>query len=510
MKKLTKVLALVLALIMAVSVLAACGGDEGGAESTPAGSTPEATTPEASTPTSSGDDNPTGSTSEDLKQYLPPQMNLDREMKVLTGKLYYDEWLEVDDGDLVGTELYNRVLRVESSLGIEMDVEIFKGTDNALTLEEVKKRQESSDPNLIVDVISTYSQYAGTLTVEGRYQQINNSENIDLENPWWPKDLLENSVIDGKVYFVSGDISPTLIYETYAIFYNIELIDKYNIDNPIDMVNDYEWTLDKLIEITSDIYEDRDTSVSGPNIGDFFAFNFNDNAHCKAMPFAMGIRVLEPDEENGYVWSELYMGEKMEVIYDKIGAWVLNNPGVSAESEGYRDYGTSFKNGNCIFTLGNFAYASHYIAGSGIEYGVVPCPLYNDEQEEYYSYYGNPTSFWGIPSNADIDAAAALLEYLAADAYVYISPVLFERALKFKYVTGEVSDLSKMFDIIRDGLVFDACMFYNQKLGSGTYNQFTNITTGVGAWSSQFTNFKKAAMKTKITQFVNILRELPY
>ena len=502
-----------MALLMVVTVFASCTTEEP-QESKPQATSP-ATTPAATTPTQSGDQpeatTPTPeSSNNDLTGWLPPKMELDRDMSALVGTLYYDEWLAADDGDLVGTELYNRVLRVEDSLGIEFEFEMYKGTDKTITMEEVKKRQESSDPNLIVDAVSTYSQFAGALTLEGRYQNINNSDNINLDNPWWPADMLVNAVIDDKLYFVSGDISPTLIYETYAIFYNLDLVDQYNIGNPIDLVNDYEWTLDKLIELTSDIYEDTDTTTTGPSMGDFFAFTFNDDAHIKAMPFAMGIRVIEPDDEEGYIWSELYTGQKMETICDKIGAWVLNNPGVtSAKERGFGDYGTSFKNGNSIFTLGNFAYSPIYLAGMGVDFGVVPCPLYDESQEQYYSYYGNPTSFWGIPTNADIDDSCALLEHLAADAYVYISPALFERALKFKYVPGEVDGLSKMFDIIRDGLMFDACMFYNASIGSN-YNQFTNITTGLASWSAQFNAFKKVAMKTSLNGVITKLRALEY
>ena len=139
--------------------------------------------------------------------------------------------------------------------------------------------------------------------------------------------------------------------------------------------------------------------------------------------------------------------------------------------------------------------------------------LLDEEQEQYYSYYGNPTSFWGIPTNTDLDNAAYLLEYLAADAYVYISPALFERALKIKYVTGEVDGLSRIFDIIRDGLVFDACMFYNQIIGTGAYNGFTALGAvgGVGSWGSGFSNFTLKGMKNKLkNDVVAKLRALEY
>ena len=521
MKGSKRLIAILMALITLISMLASCGdtpeNNQTEESSTPVITTkipdaPDSSSPESDEITAAPTDIETApaqseseSTYIDLESLLPPDMELNKEMTVLAQKLYYDEWLDSDEGDIVGTELYNRPVRVEASLGIELTIDVIP-MDQAIA--EAKKRQESTDPNEIVQAITTYCPSVGTMVLEGRYKDLGASDNIDFENPWWPENLVLNSTIDDRIYFVSGDISPTLIYETYAIFFNIDLIEQYNVKNPIELVNEKKWTIDTVIALTSGIYEDLDKSVNGPSPGDFFAFTIADTAHIKALPFGMGVRVIVPDEEDGYAWSESYTGERMEIICDKVGDWVQNNPGVTASNEtGYSDHADSFKDSHTIFHLGNFASASHVIAGTGINYGVVPCPMYDEEQESYYSYYGNPTSFWGVPTNADIDDACLLIEYLAADAYVYISPALFERALKHKYVSGEVDGLSKMFDLIRDGFVFDACMPYTYKL-SVTYNEFVVITTGVDSWSGQFDSFTKKSMKNTLRNIVTALRKM--
>ena len=523
MKKTFKLMAALLALVMVLAVFASCTSGNPTESSTPkaesstpaqtpAASTPSASTPDASSPNASTPaETPAQSTSQNLKDLLPPNINLDREMKIFVGELYDEEWMDKDDGDLVGTELYNRVLRVENSLGIELTVDKMfgDGGKRQIIIDEIKKRQQSTDPNIITDLASTYSQFAGSLTVEGVYQTINNSDNIDFDNPWWPDDLIENSTIDDKVYAVSGDISPTLIYEIYAIYYNRKLVEQYNIPDPMELVNEHKWTLDKLIEVTSDIYEDTDTTVTGPNLGDFFAFEFFDGAHYKTIPFSMGIRVIEPDADDGYVWSELYTGQKMESILEKVVNWIQGNEGVVIPTEYNTSGSRAFLREQAIFDLGNFGHAKGELAGSGIDYSVVPVPLFDEYQEKYLSYYGNPSSFWGIPSNVtNVDDSCALLEYLAADAYVYISPAVFEKALKFKYVTGDVDGISKMFDIIRDGLVFDACMLYNAEIGG--YSQFSELGGTSTTWMKLFDAFKLAGMRNTIKNLVNKLRALPY
>lgn len=517
-----KFFALFLAAIMCVSLLASCtqGNGPSGESSTPAeSSTPSASTPHSSTPESTPESTPIStppeseeSSSNQISIEMPPALELDREMTIFVGELHYEEWLDRDDGDIVNTELFNRVPRVEDNLGIDLYTNRIPGTGafREQVVSEIKKYTDSTDPNMTVDLCSCYSMWAGSMTLEGKYQNMADNDFLDLSSPYWPKDIVDGSSLDGKIYTVSGDISPSLLWETYCIFFNLELMDKYNIENPIELVNNNKWTLDKVIEITSDIYSDDDTTVSGPNLGDTFAFTFSDMAHIKAFPFALGLRVLEVDDEDGYVLSELYTGEKADAVATKMRDWIANHNGVGIGGKipGV-GYGEAFRQNQAIFNVGNFAFTKYYLTDTGVNYGVVPCPKYDEYQEEYYSYYGNPSAFWGIPYNArSVDDSCALLEALAADAYLCISPAIFEKALKFKYVPGDISGQSHMFDIIREGLVFDPCMTYNETLDK--YKRWEEIPTLSGSWISLFNGFAKAQYKIQVKTIVDGIRALPH
>ena len=247
---------------------------------------------------------------ENLEDFIPEDIVLDRDMNILAGTLYYDEWLENDNGDYVGTELYNRVRRVNNNLGITLNVTTVNGTNNDTFCDDVRKAHDSTDPNLKLDAVSGYPIYMGTLTLEGIFKDLSATDKIDFSKPWWP-DSIENLKFKpdaegrGRLYLVSGDISPTAIYEAYAVFYNTDLIERFNIDDPMELVMNKKWTMDKMIELTDGIYSDLDSSDS-VSLGDLIAFNFNDGAHYKALPFGMGVNVLLPDSENGYVYSEDY------------------------------------------------------------------------------------------------------------------------------------------------------------------------------------------------------------
>ena len=471
----------------------------------------EATTPETTpgvtpVPETTPESVPETQPPQNLEELLPPDIDLGEEMSILVGTAYYDEWLEADDGDLVGTELYCRVPRVEQSLGITLNVTCFAGQYyNDSFSEEVKKRQESSDPNMIVDVVSGTGQYIGNMIIEGRFMNIADSDNIDFDNPWWPKDLV-NSALDGKYYYVSGDISPTLLYETYVIFYNEGLVDDFGLEDPIDLVTGHKWTLDKLIQITSGLFDDRDGSEK-PSKGDLIAFNFNDIAHYKALTAGAGIRVMVPDTENGYTLSPNIVGSaEMGGIYNKINQWVKQNKGVNSPSIGYSDYNTGFMNGDVVFNLGTIGSATFYYAGNDVSYGFVPCPMRSEAQGEYYSGYGFPATVWTVPTNApSLDNSATLLEYLAADAYVNISPAIFAKITSSQYQPGASSGLSAMFDIVRRGIVFDPGITYKQNITG--FRFFTELTSGNSSWSAEYSNASLKIIKANINNIARTIRE---
>ena len=499
-------IALILTLLMCVTVFASCKKDPTPSP-TPSASSSEN---EPSSSTSGGDPEPSASaspTGTSLESLMPVPVNLNREMSILHGRLYYDEFLvESDDGDIVRTELFQRKRRVEENLGIELDLRITVGTDEQDFLNKARNAAKNSDPAEQVDVISQYSQYSGILTLEGFYQNIADNEHLNLSNPWWPKNLLAASSFDDKVYFVSGDISPTLIYETYGIFFNSSLIESYGFEDPISLASNKQWTIDKLIGMTVGIYEDLNPSETAPSSGDFFAFTLCDQWHGKCLPFGLGMRVVEPDSEKGYVISPKYSNEKADSIMKKLGEWITSNDGVCVDPAGY---GISFINGSSIFVVGNFAYPCTSFANSTVaKYGVVPIPMWDEDQGEYYSYYGNPSSFWSVPVGAtNVDDSCRLIESLAADAYIKISPALFEIALKFKYVPTSVDGLSHMYDIIRESLVFDAVMFYRKALSG--YNEFTEIFSSASTTWNASIRFKVATMNKQIKTVVTTLQKLP-
>ena len=437
-----------------------------------------------------------------------PSIDIDlggKEINLLIGTLYDEEWLLVDDGDILGTELFNRLHRIEDNMKVDLNLNFYDslGIRNDFP-EEARKLLESSDPNKTVHLVSTHSEFAGALTLEGRFQDIAKSNFMDFNAPCWPDSLIYNTAIDGHVYYVTGDISPTFIYETYTVVYNKMLLEENKIEDPIALVYSGEWTIDKLISMTSGIYKDLNSNGK-VDVGDLTAFNFNDRAHHKSFAYSAGVLTIERDDESGYAWTKDFVGDKMEIIHSKLLDWVRNNDGVTVYDE-MPDYGVSFKQGTNIFNAASFGYIKNELIESGIVFGFLPCPKLDASQTEYCSSLGDPVSYWAIPTGVDLDdCSAPILHQLGADAFKFITPSIVRKLFnQVVYSVKGGDDVCNMFNLIKRSVVLDAAQVYSKALN---YNGIIDLAH-TSEWCLQFNSFKLKEMRIMLENLVETLRAL--
>ena len=80
--------------------------------------------------------------------------------------------------------------------------------------------------------------------------------------------------------------------------------------------------------------------------------------------------------------------------------------------------------------------------------------------------------------------SATLLEALASQGYRTVTPALFEISLKTKYAKD--SETGKMFDLIRETVVFDLGRLYTTAFNKRTYQLFRNAMS-----SATYTSYLK-------------------
>lgn len=79
---------------------------------------------------------------------------------------------------------------------------------------------------------------------------------IEPDQPWWAQSIVRNLTIKDSLYFLCGDIVLTMLSTSYSMTINFSIAERYNISDIYNTVLDGKWTIDKLYELSSLVYED--------------------------------------------------------------------------------------------------------------------------------------------------------------------------------------------------------------------------------------------------------------
>ena len=456
MKFSTKLLALLLVALMLAASLVACIDTTGGDETTTAA---------VVNPENTGDD--TSDLYDEngyLKSDLPEELDFGGETITI---LYWQD-VEMQEyeaeeitSELVNDAIYQRNANVCENLGVEFEFLKTKGNGSNIAsfVNYVGNIYKGGDTPL--DIISSYSRSTALCAMEGYCADMSSLDYLNFNMPWWPESLLDVVPIDGKIYFASGDASINVLHFMYGVYYNKDLIEQHQLENPVELVRNKTWTLEKVMAMTTDTWQDLD----GDNIessGDFFGFS-GVNFGLDAFYTGSNLRLVEQSETDTLIISEDFFSEKATNLCTTLSSWIATN-----DMFLNGDFETPFVNGNVIFIQDRCYLADRKLAGEvGFSYGIVPTPLYNADQEEYISVVGNPFSLYAIYAKSpDANRAAAVLECWASEAYRTTTPAQFEINMKTRY--SESSDESEMYNIIRTTVCFDLGRLFNTKLNDIT------------------------------------------
>ncbi len=408
---------------------------------------------------------------------LPKDLNYKNEIVTILNwkaeRVEFDVLEEETGVDMVKDAVYSRNMKVQERLGVTFEWTEQEG-NNSHRKDFASYVQNCYSGGTYYDIIATYSRTSAMLCTAGLLQNLNEIEEnyINTDKPWWPASMLETCSIDDSLFFVSGDISTNILHFMYAIYYNMDLLEKLQLENPVDLVDNKTWTLDKLIEMTSGLYSDEDQSGS-PTGADSYGF-CSSYFHLDAFYTGSGLRLVEDDKDDILAISEDFFSQKAVDLADKLGAWFNQGDCYVSRRNDKWDEDEPFIEGKAVFIQNRVYMAdSLYQGGTGPlrnvdwEFGILPTPLYDENQDDYITLLGNPITLWSVMSNAkDPSMSSAVIECLASEGYRKTSPALFENNMKYRYtpdVAGK-GDSARMFDIIRKNISFDLGRIFSESL----------------------------------------------
>lgn len=348
------------------------------------------------------------------------------------------------------------------------------------------------------DMAMPFLSGAVSLAQEGRLHALNSeklSPYLDLSMPWWDQGANEAFSVSDQIYFSTGDITIMAKISTWAITFNKQMYSELFAGEKslYELVEDGEWTFDKLVTFAKATNLDNGDGVWDHNDrwGLVSAYSdpynyYSAAGESLASKDADDLPYLTFDSNRSVTVAQHVLEE-----FSQLNEWHIYSNALTT-ADVWKTSLDIFGEGRALFRTSVFsAIKKLRNYEDGIEFGIIPLPKYDEEQENYYSPSGSGAYVAVIPISApDPEFSAYMTQLVACEAKNYLTPAYYETTLKSRDARDDESE--KMLDeYIFANLKFDIGNIYNFG-GIGT--MFSNLATeGSSDISSKFESIQSNA-----------------
>ena len=411
-----KVLSLILMIVIMSGFLAACGSKQ----------------------TASSDDSASEIEDSTMPQELPPKPEQERyhpvkeDLDDYTFKMVQDGGLEKqwyicgDDEDtrnVLDLAFYNRNTYVENFYNINIKLKTL-GADQYQMGAELTTCVNSGED--FADVIFAVAQYLMPTAIRsGHVLDLLKADGFNLEASYWDQRIQSQYAINGKLFTLEGDYT---VYDelcTFVVFYNGMLWGKYEYydtyGSPYDLVRDHKWTLDLMLQMIKDKSDIN-------NVDHMNASNQWGMISEAPMPYILylgsgnaPLRQGETGELELLFTDRTVYANSYNIFEDTIKRISMNNEVFLIEPamgqgvvSGWGEVFRMFMNDQALFYTPTLLTVT-YLQDMKEMMGVLPIPLYTEEQRDYYSWTSAQSHLpLMVPATAlsHLDTTAKIMETL--------------------------------------------------------------------------------------------------
>lgn len=391
-------------------------------------------------------------TYDESDEYVAPDVNFNgRDFVVYTWAAAEDWVLDFSDQlSKVEQETYYHLATVEQELGLN-----FKTVEQAgsyYQMSDFVSRLYNMSGDDGIDLVCQYSLAAAVGTHQGVYANLMDLDYVKWNAEYWSQELRAANTVNGKMFWCTGDMTASTIKNMFLITFNFDMAANYQMGDLYQTVRDKEWTIEKLKTLTTNIYTD-DNKSGVADVGDTFGFVAGNYVSYDAFQYGCNLTCLVKNSlDELEVNSDLY-GERGINITNKIKDLLHNSEGTYNHDKTKTAWETAIEEEKAVFSLNTASQVMNSLVKSEVNYGILPLPMYDSDQDGYHTALAMTYSMFTIPVIAkNPDMSAAVLESMAHCGYVKLAPAVFE-ALQYRY--SKRADDTEMLTILRDGIIYD-------------------------------------------------------
>ena len=276
--------------------------------------------------------------------------------------------------------------------------------------------------------------------------------------------------------------------------FNKKLMDEAQIAYPYDLVREGKWTMDALLNMTTDYGSDLNGDGKMVREDDLFSLLGWGTETTYSLFYNSGFSFINRDTAGEPVLE--YDADKLNTVLEKlINVCLRDNVLVftgNATVEEHEKTFAVFAEGRSLFSDIVLSKIGTFYSAMEDDFGIVPPPKFDEAQEDYCAYLGYTIPVLFMCSNAvDPERTGTVMEALCTASYDNVTPQMYEIVTKLKNARDE--DSSEMIEIIIRNKFIDTAHFFDIE-GYGTLPR-TIITNKNSNPASLIKTFERIAAK---------------
>ena len=399
-----------------------------------------------------------------------------------------DMWVEEINGDIVNDVIYNRNLAIAERFNVVIEEPLM---NDYTTISNTVKSMVTAGDSTYDFILNQLAQTSADV-LNGFSMNLNEIPYLDFDMRWYPADVKESAVLNGKLYLIVSDMCVSYVGQTWSMCFNKDLTTDLGLENLYDLAREGEWTVDKLRELSANIYID----VNGDGAhdeNDTYGFTMGGSGinGCMGAAFIYGAGVRYLDIHEDFTFDHLLDSEHAQAVAEKF--YALNHQEGSTVYKAESQTLKAMMNRVAVFAPSQLGH--YYIFARDFEgtFGVLPMPKFDTAQEHYATLCDAGCNCISVPVTCkDPELTGAMIESMSAYSTNNVIPAYVNVALQTKIARDEES--VEMMQIVLDSRVMDFGYLYCG--WNGWTWQLANLFADPGNYSSMIARNQKLLTKT--------------
>ena len=409
-----------------------------------------------------------------------------------------DFWVEEDEReqDAISYAVYSRNSKIEA----DYNCKIRQISSNGSQIEHLTNAYANGDGYDLTIISAKPAAQAATRNLLRNLKAMNN---VDLTHASFDQNSINELSVQNKLYFLSGDMNISTLEIAGLSIANMEfyadladsIVELFEGDqsyaNLYTIVNSNKWTIENMMKIatlaTLDVDEtngDLSAVDKGDTIG-YYQYLYSTIWYF----YSAGGRITQKNED-GIPELTIQSAKSQEIanyLYDHVNS-VISVPWIPNSYSALLDQ--NFLTGQVLFMdCSLFEVRTQIYPYSEFEYGILPCPIY-EEGADYHSvaYFNNWAHLWAIPSMvANEEYAERMLQIMATYSSLKDSTMhaYYDRTV---YLNAAPDNGSRgVMDVIRQSIVYDIALIYDwgglermlEEISDANYNPYGGAVSGI-------------------------------